>query len=480
MGPKPISEIDPDEWFETRRRQVLAGAGSIGAAGVGGCLQQSSETQQQEQPTPTHDHSGDHLGKSEPVDRLTVGTLSGNRRDGKTVYYDPNEPGPYPDLEAAIDDVPTGGTLQLGSAVYNVGVEGRLVLDRPMTVRGVGWSRIPNWNRRTAGQNHRGTVIQNTDRVLDSVGDERARHDPAVEAPAVEINAAPQEQSWGRHAVLRDLAVRSPTPNSEVLRVQDTIRALIADCAIHGGILTRAAAGIRYDGNSFFAQAVRNVVNGTGDYGVQVLGTGYAHEFYSNHVRCEGNDDGEAVGFETTRHRSIVVGGGYTGDVGIRFRALGSPTLGGLVVEPGFESNGIAVDIGGGPSASFDHVQLYHTKLSMAAEHVDTGVRFGNTAGSKYIYPIVWQRGDRRPIAEWTERSRNCGVISDPDTLRKVTYDDGGATSPYVRVTGSATREQLDDIPTGVPTTVDYLEDHAAPATHDGSQWRVAAMNPIE
>jgi hypothetical protein len=39
-------------------------------------------------------------------------------------------------------------------------------------------------------------------------------------------------------------------------------------------------------------------------------------------------------------------------------------------------------------------------------------------------------------------------------------------------VTGGATDEQLREIPTGVPTTVDYNVESAAPLIHDDAGWR--------
>jgi hypothetical protein len=348
-----------------------------------------------------------------------------------------------------------------------------------MSVRGVGWTRIRNWYQRTNGQNTFGTVIKNTKTVSEDIAEDLVGRDPAIEAPAVEI-AVDSSGDYSRHAVLRDLAVRSPTTTLPILRVSDTIRTLIADCLFSGGVWNRASTGIQYTGHAFFARACRNVINGTGDYGIQVLGTGYAHAFYDNHVRCEGNEEGDAVALETTRPRTIVQGGEYTGQIGIRFRATGAKQHGGLLVEPGFENNEVAVHIGAGDGAPFDNVQIYHTKLSMAEDHVDQGVRFGNTTGSKYVYPIVWQRGDKRPLVEWTGQSRNCGVIADPNTLRKVTTTDHGATAPYVAIPGSATRGQLDRIPTDVPTTVGYVEGVGTPAVHDRNEWRVPAMQSLE
>jgi hypothetical protein len=466
------------------RRRLIGTAATTG--GLAGCLDSNAKTGQEvntadpaQRSGPEHDHSGDYLGESQPVERIDVNRLDGSTRFGDTVYYDPDERGPYADLTAAIADVPRGGTLQLGHGVYDVAEEGRLVIDHEMNVRGVGWTRLNRWNHRTDGQNTFGTVIKNVKNPKDSIGQSREWREPAIQAPAVEINVDSHEGN-GRHVVLRDLAVRSPTPETPIVLVSNTIRTLIADCLIHGGIQQRASAGIQYIGSSFFAHAYRNVINGTGNYGIQVLGGGYGYAFHDNHVRCEGNDDGDAVALETTRHRTIVQGGEYTGQIGLRFRAPSSKQLGGYVVEPGFESNDVAIDIGGGGGAPFENVQIYHTKLSMAEDHVAKGVRFGNTTGSKYIYPIVWQRGEKRPLVEWTGQSRNCGVIADPNTLGKVTYSDDGATSPYVHVRGSATRDDLSEIPTGVPTSLDYLEGEGAPATHDGTAWRTPDMSAID
>jgi hypothetical protein len=63
-------------------------------------------------------------------------------------------------------------------------------------------------------------------------------------------------------------------------------------------------------------------------------------------------------------------------------------------------------------------------------------------------------------------------VRHDATTLRKSNYAEEGSSSPYVSVPGSATEAALTEFPTDVPTTVDYVPEQAAPAFHDGTEWR--------
>jgi hypothetical protein len=411
---------------------------------------------------------------------------------GDTVYYHPEGRGPYPDLTAAIDDVPRGGLLQLDNAVYNVAEEGRLLIDKPMHVRGVGWSKPAGWWDNTSGRVFFGTVIKNLANPSPELGDSKEKRTAAIEKPTVEI-AIPAPEShgglvWNSRATLRDLGVRGATDSFPTVLVNNTIRTFIADTNIMADpvkdVDSQTSEALRYQGQSFFATNSRNVINGNG-FGIRVVGSGYAYAFYDNHVSARWGEPGIAL--DTNVDRTIVIGGEYTGKTGIRFwnGNTGKNLKGGLVLEPGFENNPEqAVAIGTAGDGTVEGVQLYHNTYSMWLEEeesggVGTAVRFGNAQGCKLIQPIVWNRSETvGNLVEWSENAGNCGLITDATTLRKSNYADEGSRNPYVSVTGSATDEDLQAFPTGVPTTVEYGVDAGVPVLHDGLGWRRAAEYP--
>jgi hypothetical protein len=429
------------------RRQLLASSATMGAGVNTGCADRSGRERRVSQTDETggHDHGGDHLGQSSPVERIDVHQLSGNRRDGETVYYHPEQPGPYGDLADAAKDVPPGGTLQLGYGTYDVTTEGRIALDHGILIRGAGWRRKPDWGNQDVPVD--GTKLVNTG--ADKLG-----------KPVVEFTGP--GDGTARKPTVRDLAIET-AGNRPAIRFEDIIRSLVADCFVRN--VGSSPTGIEYSGGSYFARTVRTVVQDFVDYGINVDGEGYAYEFYSNHVRAN-----EKAALRTVADRTIVVGGEYTGPTGIRFDP--APSIdGGLVVEPGLERNEIGVDIGSADSGRVNGVQCYHTTIR---DHVKTGVRFGSTAiNSKYVYPVL---KSPTTIAEWSGGSRNCLLTTDPNTLQRGEYRAAdGAIAPHVHVSGSAADGQIDGWQTDVPTTVDYGIDAGAPLFHDGREWRRTA-----
>jgi hypothetical protein len=460
MPTPSISNVDPEEWFRARRRQLLTGAGTTAATGVSGCLgeqtggdvREQTGGEQRDSPTTGHDHGGDHLGASTPVDRIDVRRLSGSRREGDTVYYHPEEPGPYPDGEAALDDVPPGGTFVLGHASYDVATEGRLVREEPINVRGTGWQRDNSDDTPV----YRGAVFTNTgDDVID---------EPVIDCDTEGGSSA----AWALQNTFRDFAVIHEGPSSPAVRLRNYVFNTMADCGVE--CEGKGAKGVSFEEGGFFTRMHRCQVSSATDVSVHVSGVGYAHEFYSNHIRTTEPDARAAL--QTERQRTIVVGGEYYGDStvpAIRFYNPGTQgsESGGLVMEPGFE-HAARVEIDG--KAPFDNVQLYHTKIAPHRMEDDVAaVTFGRTNNSMLINPVVY--ANRGKLARWSENARNCGIIAPAETLRGVTYTDEGARNPYVSISGSATPEQLADLPTGVPTTVEYATGQGAPVLNDGDQW---------
>jgi hypothetical protein len=432
---------------------LLGSAGIAATGGIAGCetnggTSESEPARQQSSPEsdPTHDHGGDYLGESKPVERLDVAQLSGNRRDGDTVYYHPDQAGPYSDLEQAVADVPPGGTLQLGYGTYDVATEGRIALDHGILIRGAGWRRKPDWNGKQ-------TPVQGTKLV--NTGDD------ALDKPVIDF-IGPGGGSWARKPTLRDLAIQH-TGQSPAVRLQDIIRSLIADCFIRCPN-RKSPTGVLYAKECFFARMVRTLVQDFSDTAVNVAGQGYAYEFYNNHVR---SDD---TALRTIADRTIIMGGEYTGKTGIAFEGAGRLD-GGLVIEPGLEKNEIGVDIGGGNSSVVSGVQLYHTQIT---RRVETGVRFGNAEYAKYVYPNIKGLPSRSTeVAEWTGDSHNCTVITDPDVMEQCSYTVAdGATNPHIHVSGAASNEQMTEWQTSLPITVDYGTDAARPVFYDGLRWR--------
>jgi hypothetical protein len=250
------------------------------------------------------------------------------------------------------------------------------------------------------------------------------------------------------------------------------------------GITCRNVApiGLKYERHCFFCRTTGCRVAAATEYSTKLENAqGYAYEFHKNNFST-GVDD--AIGFETSANRTILTGGecAATGENGIAVRFKG-PLRGGYVVEPGIEKTDIGVDLGshdvdGLTSGPVEDVRLYHTGLTQE----DVGVRFGNATGCRLLYPVVydWGRANRLDektfhVAEWTEYSRDCGVVATASSLAEERFRvHPDADSPYARVGSSVPRDRLSELPTGVPTSVDHLQESGVPALHDGDSWKRA------
>jgi hypothetical protein len=457
---------DADNWYNVRRRKVLGATVAASTGSAAGCTGQSNTKQTartRQNKLPSHDHGGESLGKSEPVTDLTVARITGSRREGDTVFYHPDQRGPYPDGEAAFDDVPPSGTFVLEHGRYDVAEEGRLVRDKPVNIRGSGWQRDNDGDTPV----YRGSVFVNTG-------------DDVIDEPVIDCRTqGDRGADWALQNTIKDVGIIHEGPTSPAIRLHNFVFTTIADCGVE--CRGKGAKGVSFEEAGFFSRMVRSQVKGATDICVHVSGIGYAHEFYSNHISI-GADDGRAA-LQTERHRTIVVGGEHIGTAetpGIRFYNPGTDGLeeGGLVLEPGLEKDAW-IEIDG--EVPFNDVQMYHTKLPPIGEDKPS-VKFGNTRKSKLIHPVVYPQVRARgtPFAKWTEQAAHCGIITDAETLRGLNYIDEGATNPYIHLQGRGTPEQISDIKTDVPISIDHHGGASAPAVHDGSQWRVASMDPIE
>jgi hypothetical protein len=253
-------------------------------------------------------------------------------------------------------------------------------------------------------------------------------------------------------------------------------------------------------------------VSNATDISVHVTGSGYAHEFYSNHIRT--NVEDATAAFQTECNRTIVVGGEIasrpteTPPHAIRFYNPGpGPAWGGYVYEPGMEGgSGIEID-GAEDSNGFNMVHLENVGHTMSTDEgggLEYLVRFGNTRGSKLVDPapmgLFWEEEESvldKPLGDlvrWSAEAEDCGVVADAAALTlpkargtsdqfdgydgsefgPVTghrYTDEGSRNPYVIVDSAVTPEQLAVMPTGVPTYVPFGTDTGAPLVHDGEEW---------
>jgi hypothetical protein len=426
-----------EERVQIDRRNLLSTTAGVGS-GAAGCLGQERQPGR-----------GDYSPESEPSQQESpVEQPSSTGRIGDAVFYDPANPGPYTDGQDALEDVPLGGTLIIGNGTWDVATEGRIVTDKKIAIRGQGW-----WANYSKDVNLRygGTLIENTG-------------EDVVDEPSIEFH--PREDDKRGIGRIRDLSVRHESQAAPAVRFRDTIRTLISDCSIRG--LGSAPECVTYDGMSFFARAQRNHIVGATDICVHVSGSGYAHEFYSNHI-ATGNEG--ATAFQTERQRTILMGGECISANGmaIRFHNPGTDGIqtGGYVVEPGIEHDPPHVYVGG--EAPFNDVQFYHTKLPLGQEA--PAVTFDGTNNSKLIYPVVKfnQRGD---LVKWTANSQNCGVLTEGKTISNgVTFSDEGATNPYVSVSGTTTPEMLEAVPETVPMSFEFHPDSGGPVYFDGEEW---------
>jgi hypothetical protein len=435
--------------FDLARRDLLTTAGA--GTAVAGCLDQEQQAATTE-PSPT----------TEPTQRQTPTSQSVSGRTGSTVFYDPDDRGPYADGQEALADVPDGGTLVLAATVYDVESEGRLLIERPVHLRGAGekWSRLATWD-------------DDGNRTLTPLGT-RIRND-SVAKPSIEYRGNENKMLQG--VSINGLTVNHQT-DAPAVRFRDTIATTVSESSI--SCPKDAPKGIKYERGSFFARVVRTRVSSYDDIGIHVAGNGYSHEFYSCWVASSSSG---VTQLQTEVDRTIILGGEYGGRnhedaTSIRFyNPEGADVMyGGLVLEPGIEHSARCIDIDGeGP---VDNVQMYHTLLSLYAQDSDTfkgggaGVRFGNARNCKLVNPIATSQGN---IAHWTAQSSNCGIVTDAGTHARCSIIDDGAREPYVSVTGSANEFQLENMPTDVPTTVEYYTKNGRPVLHDGSAWKQPA-----
>jgi hypothetical protein len=439
-------ETDPAETSDryVGRRHVLTTASASATGAIAGCGARDG-----------NDHSPTLQSPDSPTQQRDSSASAG---DVTTVFYDPNG-STYETVQDALDAVPQGGTLLLGTGEIDVAEEGRILVERGgITIRGEGWTETGSG----ADRRWPGTQIVN-------------RGDDAVDRPAVEF-AAPEGRLAG--GTLATVSV-DHGGDSPAVRIRSAIHTRIADCRIFGR--GQAPIGVSYEGASFFARMYRCVISGIAaeGRGILVNGIGYAYEFYSNYVGCAGPD---SIALETRSNRTIVVGGEYaaTADGGTAIRFYNEkpyPRYGGLVLEPGIEETGTQIEIDGeGP---FQGVQVYHMGIPATSqlEHPDDPIiHFGNAENAKIIFPVVQTEKGGESItdynfAHWSSQADHCGILTDAKTLERCEYTDDGATGPYVSVAGSAADEAIAAMPTGVPTTVEYGASAGAPLYHDGQSW---------
>jgi hypothetical protein len=370
---------------------------------------------------------------------------------GDTVFYNPEKPGPFEDGQDAISNVPDGGTLRIAPGVWDVAEEGPLHFERPINVVGAGRSS------RSGGADDAdfGTEIRNKE----------------LDEPAIQYSG--EEDAYLSGVQLRNLFVWHTGESSPAVRFNHTIKTLIAESEIN--CRSQAPIGIEYDNWAFFARVVRSAVKAFTDIGIHVAGGGYAHEFYTNHVASARP---EATALQTEVSRTIVVGGEYaaTGEngTGIRFwspPADPHPQSGGVVVEPGIEHTANPIDIDG--ESAFEGVRIYGSMIPLYTQQDVPGIRFGNARNCKVVDPVLPTTHQRDcMLAHWTKQAKHCGIVADASALAEQRYQDDGALNPYISITGATDDATLSEIPTGVPTTVEFNVDAGAPVYHDGTSWR--------
>jgi hypothetical protein len=424
------------ELSDTRvdRRTVLGVTGVTGTTAVAGCLSERTR-QAQSEPSP---------------ERTSQSGSPTSERTGDYVYYDPDSPGPYSNGKEALAAVPDGGTFQIAAGEYDVSEEGGpLRIERPLHIRGTGNNHGRVVTRSDGNRNVTpvGTILKNT----------------SVDEPAIEFRGnRPEKMLSG--VSLTGLTILKGGGDAPAVRFRDTVRSTVQGTRIY----TSSATGLKYEGFAFFARAIRSKVHGATDISIHVTGGGYAHEFYSVNPGVSAEN---ATALQTEMNRTIIVGGEFAavpdGGTAIRFYNPNErPRYGGVVVEPGTEHTDTVLDVDG--KSPFENVQLYGAILPMQN---GAAVRFGNARNCKVIYPALTSTRPGK-LAHWTDQSENCGIITDPGTIENYTYSSAeGAVNPHVHLTGTATREQLANVPTGVATSVDYVVEENGPVFHDGTDW---------
>jgi len=385
------------------------------------------------------------------------------------VYYDPEGPGPYTDLEEAVDAVPPGGTLYLAPRDFDLPTEGPIHSDVPLSVQGGGYGR--------SDLNVGGGEIKATTgtRLLNSGPD-------GLDTSVIAVTGEPYEgRSSG--AAFRDFYVESDAENHPVISIQKFPDVHIEKVWANG--LDKAPQVLLLR-SSWFSRVYSSMLRNGREHGCLVRGTGYANEFYTSNVHSQTET---GVGTETWRGRTIIIGGEHvcTGDRGTGISIQrpeidqDGPKGGHLIMEPGMEHTPYGVRINDEhDGAPVTNVDIYSTLLPSYEMDEGTGVTFGNCENCRVHYPRI-SESRTIPVAEWQSAAVNCGIIADQSAVSGQELVDHGSETPYVTIQGTVSESDLDTIPTTVPVSVEHVPERASMAFNGPDQdgWSVAQTTPI-
>lgn len=343
-------------------------------------------------------------------------------RWGDTVYYDPRDSGPYVDGQDALADTPPGSTLLLAATDYDVATEGRLAMSKARRIQGSGWA--------VTSDGVEGTNINNTG------GD-------TVNSPPIEFSDTAE-----RHGAYVDDCHIQHEGASPAILVDNHIRSVVTRNRID--MFNSGQAGIEWDRNAYFALAYRNHVSRFTGNGFEVAPTATGSQYRI--LACHsGSQQTGSKGVYSSKNGTWVIGGQHDGaSHGVHFdNQTGGVIAGGGVRDVLCETSTTALEVGG--ANTWRHVDLVRPRIKLSS--VTTGVRFGNADGATARYPQIESPASGNTQIEWTTDSSRCGAVATWRALANGTVTDNGSEN-YVLVPEVLPDTRISNLPTGAPVVV--------------------------
>jgi hypothetical protein len=437
----------------SRRRDVLKAIGAVGAGGLAGAAGMEAATgdaragTQQAGTIGTSSSPVDIEAEDITTDTVTTDALNNgvSGRVGDTVYFDPDDTGPYTDAQDALDDAPAGGALLLAAKEIDVAQQGTLSTTRGVSIRGTG-------HYGTSSGASEGTFLVNTG-------------SDTVDSPVIEIAPSGRE-SW---ATVRNLRVRHQGDTTAAIRFDNMTRAVARDVSV--SCQDQGDRGIAWDGDSFHSFAVNVVAQGATTAGLDYQGSGSDNYF----IRCKTNCTGTtgAVGARLGK-TAYIIAGQHEGDAAaIQFdNQTGSDQIQGGVYQPVIEASTPAIDVTGGND--WEGLHLVEPYVAPTTG-VDTAVRFDRADNSILHFPTV--NGSSSTLVEFTSNANRCGVVGTHGALAGSGFTNNG-TQSWLQVPQLINEFPITQLPTDTYVSVaGNASKNGSPTWYDlgNAEWNYAS-----
>lgn len=398
------------------------------------------------------DTDGDGTYEQTTGSGISTDELSRNHshRIGSTVYYDPRDRGPYVDLADAVADVPRHGTLKLASTRIIISEEGPIHASQPIFVEGSGGGRDPNADHYDGKS---GTILENSAYYASSIDDY-----------AIDINGS------GQYAGVKDLVIYTAAANNAGIRINDIVRTDIRNVEVDA-YGTQGYRGIELTGDNYFARMMNVHATGGSDTPMHISTTGWGNLLLG--VHCNTTVDGvPALNFDA--RNPWIIGGEFASQGsnarGIDFENTHSYDHRGGYVSTTTERTPTGFNVKGGTNKWKD---LVFDNCFAVGGNTGTVYRFDNAENCVVRDPAVEQPGSTT-LGAWSSNAVDCGFVGGRRNFEGTDWTIvSGATNPYVKVRGSHTDTEINNITTksGLKIMVEHSATQNAPVWYDGSGW---------